>query len=133
MIHVVAITPRVHEVHVGLKPARICVANHVQPAPSPALAITRRRQQSVDQLLISIRSRIVDELLHFLRRGRQPVQIEIGAPNQRAPAGGGDRVQSFVFQLGEDERINRITDPARILNYRGGSPAQFAKRPPRRF
>src|SRR5262245_24477414 len=48
----------------------ICVSRHVQPVTSPSLSVTRRVQQAVNQLLVSLRVAIRQESLHFFRLWR---------------------------------------------------------------
>ena len=82
--HVIAIAPGGDEEVVGLKPGCVGVANQVEPVAAPALAVARRGEQAVDQLLVGVARLVVDELVHLLRRGRQTVQVEVGAANQSA-------------------------------------------------
>ena len=49
--HVVAVAPRVGTMCVVFEAARISVTGDVQPHPAVALAVVRRRQQPVDQML----------------------------------------------------------------------------------
>jgi hypothetical protein len=46
---------------------RVRIPRDVEPVPAPALAVVRGSEQTVDQFLVSVRIRIVDEGVDFLR------------------------------------------------------------------
>ena len=84
--HVIAIGPGVAPRLVLVVAVRFAVVDHVQPVPPPALAVARRGQQPVHQLLVGVRRAVGDEGLDLFRRRRQAVQVE-GEP---ADQGGRD-------------------------------------------
>ena len=51
------------------------VMHHIQPMPSPALAVMRRSQEAIDHLFIGIRRLVINERLHFFRFRRQASEI----------------------------------------------------------
>ena len=62
---------------------RIRVACDIQPMPAPAYAVLRRGEQTIDQLGVGVGRLVGDEILYFLRRGRQAGEVKGGAPDQR--------------------------------------------------
>src|SRR5205085_6530965 len=78
---------------------------------SPTLAVSRRCQQTVDQLLVCIRRSIFYEPLHFGRRGRQSGEIEGSAANQRPLVGLWRRRELLRFEAADDESIDLIAGP----------------------
>ncbi len=79
--HVVSVGPRIGPKFVFVVAAGIRVFDYVQPVPSPAFAILRRRQQPVDQLFVRIRTTVVNEGFDFGRRRRQTDQVKCEPPN----------------------------------------------------
>src|SRR5580700_3726670 len=71
--YVVAITESEGAGQVGgeLAAFRVRVPSYVQPVAAPTLAITRRRDQPVHQLLVSERIRITHKFFHFAWLWRQ--------------------------------------------------------------
>ena len=55
---------------------RVGVAGQVEPAPRPALAVMGRGEQPIDEPLVGVGRRVVDEGVDLLRRGRQADQVE---------------------------------------------------------
>ena len=53
--HIVAIAPRVGIPVIFIVASRVRITRHIQPVPPPLLAITRRREQAIHNLLISRR------------------------------------------------------------------------------
>ena len=94
---------------------------------APALAVARRGQQAVDQLLVGVGRCVVDELLDLLRRRRQPVQVEVGAADQSAAVGlRRGSCRPFCLELGEDEGVDRIADRGGILHRRNRAAARLS-------
>ena len=56
--HIVAIAPAVLPVAVALEAVRVGEADYVQPLLRPALAVVRRRQERIDQMLVGVWRRI---------------------------------------------------------------------------
>ncbi|MCG3160084.1 MAG: hypothetical protein JMDDDDMK_01117 [Acidobacteria bacterium] len=86
--------------------------------PAPFLAVSRRSQQPVNNLLEGVRRPVIQKLGDFFRRRRQSGQIENRAANQRAFVGVRDRLQTFLFQFSQDETINRRFDPGFVFDFR---------------
>src|SRR6202011_3199696 len=70
--HVVAIAPRVGAMDVVFEPTRVGVARDVEPGAAIALAVVRRREQLVDEMLPRIGTLVRQELGNFGRRRRTP-------------------------------------------------------------
>ena len=54
----------------------VAVARHVEPVPTPALAVMRRGEQPFHHLCKRVWRMVVDERLHFFRRGRQADEVK---------------------------------------------------------
>ena len=77
--HVIAIGPGIAPRLVLVVAVRFAVVHHIQPVASPALAVARRGEQAVHQLLVGVGRAVGDEGLNLFPRGRQAVQI-VGEP-----------------------------------------------------
>ena len=73
---VVAVAPGVGAEGVLAVAVRLGVADQVEPVPRPALAVTRRGQQAVDQPLVGIGRVVGQKRVDFLGGRRQPRQVE---------------------------------------------------------
>ena len=81
---VVAVGPGVRPRLVLVVAVRVAVVDDVEPVPRPALAVVRRREQPVDQLLVGVGVAVRDERVDLLRRRRQADQVEVQPADQRA-------------------------------------------------
>src|SRR5262245_16076550 len=107
---VIAIAPRVIADLVAFEALTLREPSHVEPVSSPALAITRRGQQSINQLLICIWRLVFQEGVQFLGRGREAMQVIGSAADQRGAIGGRRHRQAFAFELGDNKGIDRVDD-----------------------
>ena len=105
---IIAKSPCVRPQRIVFESMRVGKMNRVHPVPRPAFAITRRFQQSVDQLLISIRRGIVHERNRFLDRRMHPVQVHHQSPNQSCTISFGRQTQAVLVLLGDQKPINRM-------------------------
>ena len=94
------------------------VARQVQPVPRPALAVVRRGEQPVDDLLEGVRGLVGEERLDLFRRGRQAGQVERGAADQRDLVSRGSGLDILFFKLLKDKCVDWIPNPGRVLNSR---------------
>ena len=78
--------------------------------PSPPLAVMRRRQQSVNQPLVGIRFRVIDEFVDLVARRRQSDEVEARSLDQRQLVRFQPKRQATLLQLREDEEIDRRTN-----------------------
>jgi hypothetical protein len=58
---------------------RVAVVTEIEPRPSPAFPVMRRREKPVDNSFKGIRTFIGEKLVNFVQRRRQPNQIECGS------------------------------------------------------
>ena len=63
--------------------------------------------------IIGILRFVIDEVFDLFRRRGQPVQIEARASNEGAAIGERCVFQTLLFELRENECVNRIPDPCR--------------------
>ncbi len=114
--HIVAIRPGVVAALVFVIAVSVAIMDDIEPVPPPPLAMVRTGQQSIDQRFVSERTRIMDERLDLLGSRRQAEQVERKAPDQGAAIGLGAVLEPVFFQCGEDERVDRRTNPVRPLS-----------------
>ena len=86
---------------------RIRVARHVQPVPSPPLAVMRRLQQPLDHALECTGCGVGHKRIDLFRRRRQARQIKRRAAEQCHLVRLGRKPQPARPQLRQQERIHR--------------------------
>ena len=91
---VIAVTPGMFPVAVALEAVGVGVARDVQPLQRPALAVMGGGQQALDQIGVSSRRAVVQELRRFFGSRGKPNEIEIDAPQQLFLRDGRRRLQS---------------------------------------
>src|SRR6266568_8579161 len=74
---------------------------------APLLTVMGRCQQVIDHLLPRVRRLVFDEGTHFGGSGREPDQVEVGATNQAWPGRLRLHLPTPLFELGQDEGVNR--------------------------
>ena len=115
---IIAVAPSGGPGVVGFEAIALGEACQIEPEQCPALAVLRRSEQPIDQLLIGVRRRVPDERVHVSRTWRQANQIE-GKPTDELDAVRfRRRAQTGLFQLRENESINGIANPAIVPNGR---------------
>ena len=107
----------------------VCVTSNVEPVPAPALAIVWRGEQAIDNPGKGIVGTVALEGLDLLGGRRQPDQVVIGSPQERAPVGRRGRCQAASFQPGKHETIDRHSRPALALDRGWVVPADRLIRP----
>ena len=109
---VVAIAPGVRPGQILLALALgVGVAGQVEPVPAPALAVARRGQQPVDQLLVGVGSLVARGRPGPRRAraaGRSGRTTPAAAGSSRSASGAS--VRPFCFELLEDEGVDRIAN-----------------------
>ena len=83
-------------------------ANHVEPIHRHPLAVVRRGQHPVHQVLVGLRRRIGQERRDLLGRGGQARQVERKSPHKRRAAGLGRRRHSQRSKFRAHEQVDRI-------------------------
>ena len=113
--HPVAIGPDLAIV-VQVQAMGVAVAGGVEPEPGHVLAVARRVEQPVHELLISLVRAIGQEGIDLLGRRGQAGQVEEDAADQGRRVGLGRGVQPLGLEPGQDETVDRIPRPAGILD-----------------
>ena len=85
---------------------RVRVTRHVQPPTAPPLAVVRRRQQPLDEFLISIRRLVVHKRIHLGGRRRQAEQVQREPANQRDAVGLGRGRELLEHETRADEGVD---------------------------
>src|SRR5205814_8672664 len=88
------------------------VAREIQPYAAPTLAVRRRLEQPVDELVVGGGILVVGEGIRLLDRGRKARQVERESAHQRIAVGFGRGFEPFLDQPDEDEAVNLVPDPA---------------------
>src|SRR6266545_4105000 len=105
------------------------VAGGVEPLHRHALAEVRRRQQTIDDLLVSVRAPIGQEGIDLGGGGRQAGQVECHPPDQADRVRLGRRLEARALQTGQDEMIDGVARPGRVGDTRQGRPFRRDERP----
>ena len=129
---VIAIRPGIGPDPILVVPVRLGEMHQVHPVTSPALAIMRTGEQSVDEPFVSVRRLIREELGDFLASGRQAEQIKREPADQGAAVRFGGWLEMLFLEPGEDERIDRVPGPVRHrrINERDACIHDWFERPP---
>ena len=109
--------------------ARVGVTHHVQPVTPPALAVTWRREQAIDDPGERPWRLVGEEVANRVGRRRQAGEVEGGASDQRPLVGRRGWFQPFRFQAGEDEAVEVARRPRRVLHGRRLGVADRLERP----
>ena len=98
--HIVAVRPDRACGVVGI-PGGVRVACQIEPHSRPVFAVTRLRQQTIDELFVSVRRGIFDEVFDFFPGRRQTSQIERHSPCERIAIRFGQECQPLFLQFRE--------------------------------
>ncbi len=104
--------------HLGAQAPPVGIAPDIHPVPAPALAVLRRRQQPIHDLLVGIRRVVGDEGGLLVAGRRQPDQVQVDAPQQERLVGGRLLTEPALLAFGGQESVNRIADPRGLLHLR---------------
>ena len=115
----VAIAPGVGPFGVELESIGVGVMSQVEPVLPPAHAVLRTGKQAVDQTLVGVRTLVGQERSDLFGRRRPAGQVESDAADQRDTACRRRMAQTQLFELAEDEPIDRVLHPARFLHRLG--------------
>ncbi len=94
------------------------VAGGVEPGTRHVLAIARRGEEAVKQPLVCAGRCVGEEGVGFFGRRRQAGEIKARAPEQRNAIGLRRRLDVFLLEAMEDERVDGVAD-AGLLRDRG--------------
>ena len=107
----------------------LAVARQVQPVTAPALSVSRRVEQPLDDRRKGMRRIIRHESRDFLGCRRQSDQIECRPANQHAFLRGRYRPQPIGLHSGEDKAVDRGARPLPIVDVRQFRLAYRLERP----
>ena len=110
--HVIAIAPGVGIGEVVVHAVGVGVADDVQPVPAPALAVSRRREQPVDDALERLRRIVAQERVDLFERRRNPQQVERRPPEERPLVGRRRGMQPGGLEPCQDEPVDRRSRPS---------------------
>src|SRR5581483_6483996 len=128
----IAITPHVWTSAVRVVTIAIGIASQIEPAAPPALAVMRRSQEPVYQLLIRLGGSVGNESLYFPRRRDQSPGVECGAPNERRAVCIRRRFDVVCLQPREHERVYGSAHPVLVMDLRHRLALDGLVRPPLR-
>ena len=126
---VIAIPPRIFIRQIDFQPVRVGIAGHVEPVPAPTLAKLRPREQPIHDFGKSVVGIVGQKGFDLFRFGRQPGQVERGAPNQCAFISRRARFELVLFQLGQNETVDRIAWPVFLFDSREREVARWQESP----
>ena len=101
---------------VGLISVGIGIARRVEPLRGHPLAISRRRKQAIDDLLVRVRRFVVHERIDLGRRGRQSRQVEADATNQRGTIRLRRRSEALLLEPLHHEEIDVVSGPCAVAD-----------------
>ena len=110
---------------------RVAVTRRIEPVSSLMLAVSRRVEQLLDELVVSLRRLIRDEHIDLGGCRRQAGEIKRQPANQRDLVRLRRWLQSRLVQLREHKTINRILDPRFIADLRQLRSSRRDERPVR--
>ena len=102
--------------HAGKRDAALNISGDIQPVPAEALAVVWAGEQSIDEVLVGIGPKIIRERPDFIRCRWQAGEVECQPANQSGFVRFRGWRESFFFQLGQHESIDRISSPPYILH-----------------
>ena len=111
---------RIKELRVGADLMRLIlgIARERQPQARHPFTKARRREQAFHHTRVGLAALVIQERSHLLRRRRQPGQIKRDAADERALLRFFAWSQALRFQPGENEIIQFLPGPARVLHGR---------------
>ena len=92
------------------------IAGQVKPVAAPALAVVGRGQRAIHHPLVGVGAGVVDKRFNLLRRRRQTQHVQIHATNERVAIRLGAGGDSFLFQSGQDERVDGVAHPGGVFH-----------------
>ena len=116
---------------VGVVAVGVGIPGRIEPVERHPLAIAGRSQQPVDLPLIGLGRRVGQERVQLRGGRRQAGQVERHPAQQRGPVGFGRRMQPALFELGQDEEVDRVANPTGLLDGRQFVSPRRGERPVR--
>ena len=127
---VIAIRKHVH-VLVPMIPHRVRKPHQIEPRHRHPLAKMGRLHQAIDLAFVSFRTRILEKRIHLLRRWRQADEVKAQPTQQRALVRFRRRLDTPTFERVQDEHVDWIPHPLRMLCVRWRWPRRFDVSPVR--
>ena len=103
---------------VEVDPVGVGIAGVVEPMTAAVLTPLRRREQDVEIPLIGVGPGVGQEGLDGGRVGGQAGDVEGGPAGERAAVGLRGRLEPRGLEPGEDEAVDRVSDPRLVLDRR---------------
>ena len=126
---VIAIAPGGRTEIVDAEAVAVGVAHEVEPGAGHALSVSRRGQQSVDELIVGLGFLVLNEGGDLFRRGREAGQVEGDAPDEHGALGFTGGSEAFLGETGFEEAVDRVGGGAgrkfRALDRLVGPPGLF--------
>jgi hypothetical protein len=102
---------------IALVAVAVGISCQIQPMPCPALTIVTRGEESLQQLLISIRILVGDKRIDLFDRRRKANQIQAHSPDQPGPVCFWRGLKAFFLQAGKNEQVDRVASPRLVLHF----------------
>ena len=96
---------------VVVEAVRVGVTGRIEPVERHPFAITRRRQQPIDELLVSLGRGIRKKLIHLANRRRDAGQIERDSTDEPLLLGRQRRREALTLKPCKDKGVDRIERP----------------------
>jgi hypothetical protein len=103
--------------------------SQVEPVLPPALAVTRAGQQSIDHALERVGPAVGEEGIDFLWGRGKAGEVKSNTADQGCALGLGRMRNAQLFELGQDEPVDRVAHPARLFDRRRFDPLHRLKSP----
>ncbi len=126
---VVPIRPGVGALGVHLETVSVGIADDVEPMLGPSLPMPRRCQEPVDNGCTGVFTVVREEFFEFFWCRRKTGEIESRPSQPGDPACFGRGRKTVLFELLENEGIDRILAPIRTIESRDTRPLHRSERP----
>ena len=127
--HIVSVAPGVRAFQVEFVAVGIGIADDIEPALRPALAVVLGLEQAIDHLRIGIGRMVGEEQVDFSGSGRQTDEVQRDSAQQALFARQGGRFQILRVEGVQQKRIDRCSDPG-VFDRRNRMADGLLKRPP---
>ena len=116
--HIIPVSPGIGLHAVPFKAVRIRIADDIEPVACPLFAVAFRLQQAIDNRFVGVGRGVGEKRFDFGWRRRKPGQVIGNSTKESCFACRGCWCQPVLFELAEYKRVDRIGDPACILDGR---------------
>ena len=98
------------------------VADEIEPYAAPTLSVGFVRKRVLHVFIVVGIAVVRGEPIHQLGGGRQSGEAEVEAPKQGSRRGFRCRSESTLFELGQNEGVDRVTHPPGAFDLRHSRP-----------